>query len=202
MTADVEAVIARTVSYRDKSVCSVALNGSLSSSTLVGAARGAFICASVGEKSGPKLASPQHLFARARENSFQCASEHSSTSQPMTLDAASSFKTSRSQSLTLQFAHVHVRLLLIAEQRVEEGVDQVAVRHGVRAAGEERVEEEGDVVLAPLRHLLDLLPAQAVQHAGLAQAAKEGKCSWMDVVVAMNHIDKPYSGVRNPYHRE
>ncbi len=88
---------------------------------------------------------------------------------------------------------MYAGLLLVPQERVEEGVDQLGAGHGLVAMlrqmethifkkifikifklwtyPEERLQEPGDVLLPPLRHLPDLLPPQ-VDEAGLAQAGK------------------------------
>ena len=63
-----------------------------------------------------------------------------------------------------------VGLLLVPEQRVEEGVDEVGVRNLVGAL-EQRTQELHDLLRAPVRYLADLLPPQT--ESGAAQAARK-----------------------------
>ena len=70
-----------------------------------------------------------------------------------------------------------VCLLLVPEQRVEEGVDEVGVRHLVGAL-EQRVEELHDLLALPVCHLADLLSAQA--ESGAAQAATRNITYYID----------------------
>ena len=78
------------------------------------------------------------------------------------------------QSLTPELPDVHVGLLLVPEERVEEGVDEVGVRHLVGAL-EQRVEELHDLLAPPVRHFADLLPAQT--ESGPAQTATRNVAS-------------------------
>ena len=74
--------------------------------------------------------------------------------------------------ITPELPDVDVGLLLVPEQRVEEGVDEVGVRH-LLGALEQRVQELHDLLAPPRRNLADLLPPQA--EAGAAQAANQSQ---------------------------
>ena len=68
---------------------------------------------------------------------------------------------------------MNVCLLLVPEERVEEGVHQIAVSQGVGAV-KEHFQEVRNVVLPPLRNLPNFLSSRQIK-ARFSQAEKKNK---------------------------